>query len=89
MLCKDREHVSHSVVIVLASFQLFWTIGLFDYFQVKGVWIKFWWRDSTMAWFRYHFCKAETANTRCAAPVFVNDTDVTVRSRELFVVLKF
>jgi len=56
--------------------QIYCIIALFDYFQVTPVWIKFWWRDRTLAWFRKRFCNpSETANTKCAVPVFKNITD--------------
>jgi hypothetical protein len=53
---------------------------MFDYFQVTEVWIKFWWRDRTMAWFRAQFCDPpESANNECAVPEFDNDINETVR----------
>ena len=54
-------------------------IGLFDYFRVTSVWIKHWWRDETLAWFRRVFCEpAETANTLCAVPITANDTEYCI-----------
>ena len=51
--------------------QLYWTTGLFDIFMVTEVWIKFWWRDNTMAWFRKLFCDPpDSANELCAVPVY-------------------
>jgi hypothetical protein len=63
---------------LIAISQVFWTIGLFDYFQVTPLWIKFWWRDRKMAWFRGQFCYPGTADTLCAVPVFVDDANTTV-----------
>ena len=61
--------------------QIYWCIGMFDYFRVTDVWIKFWWRDRTMAWFRRRYCEPpEVANTRCAVPVFEFEAQATVRA---------
>jgi hypothetical protein len=57
-------------------YQIYCVIGLFDYFRVTTVWIKHWWRDETLAWFRNYFCSPRsTANTLCAAPVTDNVTE--------------
>lgn len=64
-----------SFLISFRYFQIYCVIGLFDYFRVTTVWIKHWWRDETLAWFRRYFCEPqETANTLCAPPVGVNVT---------------
>ena len=54
----------------MAPFEILFVIGLFDYFRVTDVWIKHWWRDKTLAWFRSAFCSPrETSNTLCTVPV--------------------
>jgi hypothetical protein len=53
---------------------------MFDYFHVTEVWVNFWWRDKTMAWFRGQFCDpTESANNECAVPKFNRSTDEMVR----------
>lgn len=48
--------------------QIFLVIALFDYHNVTDVWIKHWWGNPSMAWFRSFFCDFGTANTKCAVP---------------------
>lgn len=68
------------VILWVLPLQAAMVVGLFDYFLVTDVWIKFWWRDKTMAWFRHKFCQpAETANTLCAVPRYVSDSEEAVR----------
>jgi len=51
-------------------------IGLFDYFRVTDVWIKHYWRDSSMSWFRRRFCvPAESADFECTVPRADNATE--------------
>jgi hypothetical protein len=62
----------------------FWGLGLFDTFRVTDVWIKFWWRDRSMAWFRYRYCplnayNESTANGECAVPEFTAEDEANVR----------
>lgn len=58
------------VLLWMAPFEILFVIGLFDYFRVTDVWIKHWWRDKAMAWFRYFFCSPqESFNTLCAVPL--------------------
>jgi hypothetical protein len=65
-------------ILWVFPFMVFFVIGLFDYFRVSEVWIKFWWRDKTMAAFRESFCDpSETANTLCAVPVYANPQNET------------
>lgn len=56
---------------------------MFDYFHVTEVWIKYWWRDKTMAWYRYNFCDpSETYETLCAVPIYADPDDETVRTTQ-------
>lgn len=59
----------------ILPFEIFFTIGLFDYFRVTDVWLKHWWRDSSLARFRELFCvPAETAHTLCTVPQLSQET---------------
>jgi hypothetical protein len=57
------------LLLWVIPFEIFFVIALFDYFRVTNVWIKHWWRDDTMAWFRNKFCAIDTADTLCTVPV--------------------
>jgi hypothetical protein len=68
------------VLLWVIPLQVVALIGLFDSFGVTKVWVAFWWRDRTLAWFRRRFCDPpEVANTRCVVPVFQEEADETVR----------
>ena len=65
--------------------EIFWGVGLFDSFRVTDVWIKFWWRDRTMAWFRHKYCPLNafnetTANAECSVPEFSDENEANVRA---------
>lgn len=68
------------VLLWVIPLQVVFLIGLFDSFGVTKVWVTFWWRDRTMAWFRRRFCDPpEIANTLCVVPEFQNERDEMVR----------
>jgi hypothetical protein len=68
------------VLLWVIPLQVVSLIGLFDSFGVTKVWVMFWWRDHSLAWFRRRFCDPpEVANTLCAVPVFQEEVDETVR----------
>lgn len=69
--------------------EVFFMIGLFDYFRVTDVWIKYWWRDRTLAWFRHIYCENDidgtsTANEECATPEFQTEQETIVRLFAVF-----
>eukprot|EP00804_Cyclotella_cryptica_P026675 CCRYP_007926-RA/>CCRYP_007926-RA protein AED:0.04 eAED:0.04 QI:381/1/1/1/0.5/0.33/3/2170/853 len=53
----------------LLPIQIFLMIGLFDYYRVMDVYIKHWWDEPSMAWFRSKFCDEGTAMEKCVVPV--------------------
>lgn len=63
------------VLIWAIPMEVFFIIGLFDYFDVTEVWITHWWRNPQMAWFRRSFCVPQsTYNTLCTVPRGRNET---------------
>jgi len=52
-------------------------IQLFDYFKVTNVWVRHWWRDPALAWFRREFCAPDTYNTLCAVPIITPFSNTT------------
>ncbi|KAL7518360.1 hypothetical protein ACHAWX_005623 [Stephanocyclus meneghinianus] len=48
---------------------IFLMIGLFDYYRVMDVYIKHWWDEPSMAWFRSKFCFQGTAMGKCVVPI--------------------
>ena len=69
------------VILWVLPLQAAMVVGLFDYFHVTQVWIKYWWRDRTMAWFRHRFCEPrEFANTLCAVPIYGSEDEERVRT---------
>jgi hypothetical protein len=88
--CRDttcRCYIMSTLLILLFLFtKAFWAVSMFDYFHVTQVWIKFWWRDRTMAWYRYQFCYPRTTyNTQCAVPVYSNPDDETVSGNTRYI----
>lgn len=68
------------VLLWVLPLQVVFLIGLFDSFGVTKVWVRYWWRDHTLAWFRRRFCDPpDLANTLCVVPVFQDEEDETVR----------
>lgn len=56
-------------------FETYAVVHLFDYFGCTRVWIKHWWADWTMAWFRKRTCQPpSTYNTLCVVPISDNET---------------
>jgi hypothetical protein len=49
--------------------EILFVIALFDYHRVTDIWIKHWWRSSSMAWFRELCCQTGTAHNKCTVPV--------------------
>lgn len=72
------------VLLWVLPLQVVFVIGVFDSFGVTTVWVRYWWRDRTLAWFRRRFCDPpENSNTLCVVPVFQDEADETVRSSKL------
>ncbi len=72
--------MSHSSLLLTKTY---WAVEMFDYFHVTEVWVKFWWRDATMAWFRYRFCDpTETYNTLCTVPLLSSPEKEMVRKQQ-------
>jgi len=64
------------VLLWVLPFAIFFNIGLYDYFRATDVWVRHYWRDPTMAWYRESFCMpATTANTLCTVPIGANRTE--------------
>ena len=57
--------------------EILFVIALFDYHRVTDVWIKHWWSEPSMAWFRSICCASGTANTKCAVPLRGGDDYLT------------
>jgi hypothetical protein len=57
------------VFLWLLPFEIFFTISLFDYHRVTGVWIRHWWLEPTMSWFRRRFCPDEYEDNLCIVPI--------------------
>lgn len=49
--------------------QIFFMIGLFDYYSVNEVTVKHWWDDPSFSTAREFFCPPGTADAECAVPV--------------------
>lgn len=72
------------LLLWIIPLEIYWGVGLFDSFRVTDVWVKFWWRDRTMAWFRHQYCplnsyNESTANRECAVPEFTDENEAIVR----------
>ena len=57
------------VLYWILPLQIFLVIALFDYHSVTDVWIKHWWDNPSMAWFRSFFCELGTANNKCKVSI--------------------
>lgn len=57
------------VLFWMHPLQIFFMIGLFDYFGVNMVKIKHWWDDPSMNFMRELFCANNTAHTKCIVPI--------------------
>ncbi|KAL7572836.1 hypothetical protein ACA910_014690 [Epithemia clementina (nom. ined.)] len=64
------------VLLWILPFEIYFNIGLYDYFRVTDVWVLQYWRDPSLGWFREQFCvPSSTSNTLCAVPLSVNATE--------------
>ena len=57
------------ILLWLLPFESFFSISLFDYFRVTEVWIKHWWLQPHLSWFRDYFCEEGTSSTLCLVPL--------------------
>jgi hypothetical protein len=57
------------IVLWIVPFEIFFNISLYDYYNVTEVWIRHWWLDGQMSWFRVFFCESGTANSTCLVPI--------------------
>ena len=57
------------VLFWLLPVQVFFMIGLFDYYYVNEVKTKHWWDDPSMRQPREIFCYPDTANDQCKVPI--------------------
>ena len=57
------------IVLWILPFEIFFNISLYDYYNVTEVWIRHWWLDDNMSWFRFFFCEKGTENNTCLVPI--------------------
>ena len=57
------------IVLWILPFEIFFNISLYDYYNVTEVWIRHWWLDDNMSWFRGFFCEKGTENSTCLVPI--------------------
>jgi len=57
------------VVVWILPFEIFFNISLYDYYNVTQAWIRHWWLDDNMSWFRLFFCEEGTADSTCLVPI--------------------
>lgn len=67
----DYSRATRSLWIVLwiMPFEIFFNISLYDYYNVSVVWIRHWWVQNQMSWFRLFFCEEGTAYSTCLVPI--------------------
>ena len=70
------SHIMRSVrymwaLLWLLPLEIFFMIGLFDYYNVNEVYAKHWWGNPSMKFSRELFCEPpETAQNECMVPIF-------------------
>jgi hypothetical protein len=57
------------IILWIIPFEIFFNISLYDYYNVTEVWIRHWWLEDNMSWFRNFFCEIGTSMSTCLVPI--------------------